>query len=127
MLIPLSALFDWPAIFGVTIGCFLGNAYSPVGWPDYFFGPLANFLASYLIYKMKDRIFIGCSIGSLIIGFIVGGYLWIFVPVPSFYGLEIFYPWFISIISISISSFITLNILGYALVKALSKRKIWIK
>lgn len=127
MLIPLSAIFGWPVIIGTSLGCFIANAFFAIGWMDYIFGPIANILAGYVIYKLKNNIFIGCSIASFIIGFIVGGYLWLFLQVPSFYGLEFFAPWLISIISISISSFITLSIMGYSLVKFLSKRIIWIK
>jgi uncharacterized membrane protein len=127
MLIPLSVIFGWPAIIGNSLGCFIANAFFSIGWMDYIFGPIANILAGYIIYKLKNNIFIGCFIGSIIIGFIVGGYLWLFLSVPGFYGLEIIAPWFISIMNISISSFITINILGYTLVKALLKRKIWIK
>ncbi|MEM1574700.1 MAG: QueT transporter family protein [Nitrososphaerota archaeon] len=127
MLIPLSAIFGWPVIIGTSLGCFIANAFFSIGWMDYIFGPIANILAGYVIYKLKNNIFIGCFIASFIIGFIVGGYLWLFLTVPSFYRLEIFAPWLISIISISISSFITLNILGYTLVKILLKRRIFIK
>ena len=33
-MIPLAALFGWPVIAGVTVGCFLGNAYFWLGPQD---------------------------------------------------------------------------------------------
>ncbi|HYB92622.1 MAG TPA: QueT transporter family protein [archaeon] len=116
-LIPLSAVFGWPAIFGVTIGCFVGNAYAPVGWADYFLGPLANFIAAFLIFKLRRRPLVGCILGAAVVGLIVGGYLWLFLPVPEFFGVEKLYPWLISVISIFVSGLITQGVLGYSLLK----------
>jgi uncharacterized membrane protein len=118
-LITLSALFGWPAITGVTIGCFIGNAYYPVGWCDYCFGPLANLIAGYVIFRLRRRPIIGSLLGALIIGLIVGGYLWLFLPVPEI-GLYL-HPCLVSIISITASSIITMVLIGCTLLKALSR------
>jgi len=123
-LIPLSAVFGWPAIFGVTIGCFIGNAYAPTGWADYFFGPLANFIAGFLIFKLRQRPLVGCILGAAVVGLIVGGYLWMFLPVPELFGIERLYPWLISVISIFVSGLITQGVLGYSLLKTFRRPNI---
>ena len=58
-LIPLSALFGLPVIFGVTAGCFVSNAYTSAalsnGVYDVAFGPVANLIAGTLIYLLRNR------------------------------------------------------------------------
>jgi uncharacterized membrane protein len=49
-LIPLSALFGWPAIIGVTVGCLIGNSYFLIGTEDVLLGPLANLIAATIIF-----------------------------------------------------------------------------
>ncbi|RJS80374.1 QueT transporter family protein [Candidatus Bathyarchaeota archaeon] len=52
-LIPLSAIFGPPVIVGVSLGCFVSNAYFsasiPYGLYDIVFGPLANLIAAAII------------------------------------------------------------------------------
>jgi hypothetical protein len=122
-LIPLAALFGWPAIAGVTIGCFLGNAYFWLGPQDVILGPIANLIAATIIFALRKRQFLACVLGSLPIGVIVGGYLWTFFPPPDIFGLQL--PvWGAMIISITISSLIAIAGIGYVLLKALSSSSI---
>jgi len=122
-LIPLVALFGWPVIGGVTFGCFLGNAYLWLGPQDVVLGPMANLIAATVIFLMRRHRFLACVTGSLPIGVIVGGYLWIFFPPPDIYGLNI--PiWAAMIISITISSLIAVAGIGYILLRALSEPSI---
>ena len=119
-LIPLAALFGWPVIAGVTVGCFLGNAYFWLGPYDVFLGPIANLIAATLIFLLRKRQLLACVIGSLPIGIIVGGYLWLFFPPPDIFGLSM--PiWIAMIISITISSLVAMAIIGYTLLKALGR------
>jgi uncharacterized membrane protein len=122
-LIPLAALFGWPAIAGVTLGCFVGNAYFWLGPQDLIFGTMANLVAATIIYILRNRQFFACILGSLPIGMIVGGYLWIFFPSPDIFGLQL-PSWGAMIISITISSLIVVAGIGYALLKALSSSSI---
>jgi hypothetical protein len=122
-LIPLAALLGWPVIAGVTVGCFLGNAYFWLGPQDVVLGPIANLLAASIIFALRKRQFLACILGSLPIGIIVGGYLWIFFPPPDVFGLQL--PlWSAMIISITISTLIAVAGIGYVLLKALSNPSI---
>jgi uncharacterized membrane protein len=118
-LIPLAALFGWPVIAGVTVGCFLGNAYFWLGPQDVVFGAIANVVAATIIFVLRKRQFLACVLGSLPIGIIVGSYLWIFFPPPDIFGLQL--PvWGAMIISITVSTLIAVAGIGYAILKTLS-------
>ena len=119
-LIPLAALFGWPAIAGVTVGCFFGNAYFWMGPQDVILGTIANLVAATIIFMLRKRPFFACVVGSLPIGVIVGSYLWMFFPPPEIFGLQL--PiWAAMIASITISTLIAVAGLGYAIFKTLSR------
>ena len=131
-LIPLSALFGLPVIFGVTAGCFVSNAYTSAalsnGVYDVAFGPVANLIAGTLIYLLRNRRLIGCILGSAAIGLIVGSYIWvIFGPPLGVFGFNfpLSWPvWAASVVSITASSLIAIAIIGYILVTILSRPSI---
>ena len=131
-LIPLSALFGCPVIFGVTIGCFVGNTYTSAAMPngvyDLAFGPIANLIATTLIYLLRYRRLIGCIIGSAVIGLIVGSYIWMIFGSPSnVFGFELpsSWPfWAASVVSITASSIVAIAIIGYVLLTILSRSSI---
>lgn len=110
-LIPISALFGWPAIVGVSLGCIVANVYGGLGLIDIVFGSLANLLASLCAYMLRKRPFVACFSSTIVITVIVGGYLWILFNVP----LEF------SLIGVFLGSFISMNLLGYVLLKVLSR------
>jgi len=49
-LIPLIAIFGLPATLGITVGHFIFNSFSPIGWLDYL-SPLIFFIPRWLIQK----------------------------------------------------------------------------
>ncbi|MCW4047455.1 MAG: QueT transporter family protein [Candidatus Bathyarchaeota archaeon] len=118
-LIALAALFGWPVVGGVTLGCFVTNAYYFLGAPDVVFGPIANLVAAYLIMRLRKRRLLACVVGALPIGLIVGGYLWLFFPPPEILGA--FPAWAGMIVSITISSLVAIAVIGYLLLSALSR------
>lgn len=121
-LIALSALLGWPVVMGVTVGCFLTNAYYFLGPLDVAFGPVANFVAATVILLLRRRRLLACVVGALPVGFIVGGYLWTFFPPPEILG---FLPmWTGMVVSITISSLIAIGLIGYALLSTLSRENI---
>jgi uncharacterized membrane protein len=118
VLIPLAALLGWPVVAGVTAGCLVGNAYIGLGPIDVFVGPIANFIAASAILLFRKNRLLACVVGSLPIGIIVGGYLWLFFPPPEVLA---FLPvWVAMIVSITISSLIAIGVVGYLLLTALS-------
>ncbi len=122
-LIPLVALFGWPVIAGVSLGCFLGNAYFWMGPQDLFLGTIANLIGATIIFMLRKRQFIACVVGSLPIGIIVGSYLWLFFPPPDIFGLHL--PiWCAMIVSITISSLIAVAGIGYVILRTLSSSSI---
>ena len=122
-LIPLAALFGWPVVAGVTIGCFVGNAYYWLGVYDVVLGSLANLAAASVILLLGKRKLLGCVLGAFVIGVIVGGYLWLFFPPPDFLGSSL-PTWMAMIISITISSLISMAGIGYGLLNLLIRTKI---
>lgn len=109
-LIPLSAVFGCPAIVGVSLGCVVANLYGGLGLMDIVFGSLANLLAASCAYVLRKRPFVACFSSTVIVTAIVGSYLWVLYNVP----LEF------SVLGIFLGSFVSINILGYTLLKVLS-------
>jgi uncharacterized membrane protein len=125
-LLPLAALFGWPVIWGATLGCLVGNtvggiiAFGSLNPFDVVLGPIANFVATLTIFAFRKRKIIGCVLASLIIGAIVGGYLWTFAPPPDIFGMP-FQPWTAMVISLTLSSLVAVAVIGYILLIALSQ------
>jgi uncharacterized membrane protein len=120
-LIPLAALIGWPVVGGVTIGCFVTNAYYFISPTDVILGPVANLIAAMLVLCLRRQRLLACVVGALPIGFIVGGYLWLFFPPPDLFSAP---AWLASIASITISSIVSLAVIGYALLTVLSRKGI---
>mgnify|MGYP001772626141 CR=1 FL=1 len=85
-LLPLSTVFGYPAVVGVTIGCFLGNILSaPWGSSvlnafDAILGSSINFIAGYIAFKLafkadKRRKLIASILQAIIVSVGVGSYL----------------------------------------------------
>jgi uncharacterized membrane protein len=121
-MIALAVLFGWPIIGGVTIGCFLTNAYYFIGAPDVILGPIANLIAACLVLFLRKRRLLACIIGALPIGFIVGGYLWLFFPPPEVLGT--LPAWAAMIVSITVSSLIAVAVIGFVVLSILSRPNI---
>lgn len=121
-MIALAVLFGWPLVGGVTIGCFLTNAYYFIGAPDVFLGPIANLVAASLVMFLRKRRLLACIVGALPIGLIVGGYLWLFFPPPEVLGN--LPAWAGMIVSITVSSLIAVAVIGYLALSILSRPNI---
>jgi len=123
-MIALAALFGWPMISGVTVGCLLTNAYYFLGAQDVILGPIANFVAAFLVLALRRHRFIACIAGALPIGLIVGSYLWLFFSFTPPDILNVLPAWEGMIVSITISSLIAVGGLGYMVLSLLSSPKI---
>jgi hypothetical protein len=117
-IIPLTMVFGWPVVAGVTLGCFVGNVYGQLGMLDYMLGPAANLLAATLFYKLRQRPLMACSVGPIPIGLIVGGYLWAFFPSPEILALP---SWLAMIVCVTSSTYVTVGLVGYLLYKSVNK------
>ena len=119
-LIPLSILFGPPAIAGVTIGCFVGNALGPnLGIVDIVGGPAANAVAATLAWALTRRKFRGAwtlavGVEIAVIAMIVGTYVVILAGVP---GIPAWVGW----LEFLGSEIIPVGIVGYPLLKAVDK------
>jgi uncharacterized membrane protein len=124
-MIALTVLFGWPMVGGVTLGCFLTNAYYFLGAPDVVLGPIANLTAASVVLLLRKRRLLACIAGALPIGVIVGGELWFFfsfTPATDLFGA--LPAWAAMIASITISSLIAVTVIGYAVLSVLSRPKI---
>ena len=119
-LIPLSVIFGWPAVIGVTLGCLIGNVASPMPSivTDLSLGALANFIASVFAWKIsvlkRDSIisdFAGCTVATIVITFIVGTYLAILTE------MELWVWW----LGIFTGSLISINLIGYLILQFMKK------
>lgn len=120
-LIPLSIVFGWPAVIGVTVGCVISNVVSPLPSViiDITLGATANFFASLLAWRVGLRYkknswldhFIGCLIASVTVTFVVGTYLAVITE------MELWIWW----LSIGIGSLISICGIGLLLVEALKR------
>lgn len=116
-LIPLSIVFGFPVVVGVTIGCALANVISPVPglvFIDVIFGSIANFAASYAAYRLRKNEKLACIVATLIVTFVVGTYL------PILFSFPIYIGW----ATIFIGSAISIGMLGYLLVQVLKRVKV---
>lgn len=123
-LIALAALLGWPVVGGVTLGCFLSNAYYFLGVQDVLFGPIANLIAAAIIFMLRRHRLMACVTGALPIGLIVGGYLSIVFQFTPPEVLNVFPAWLGMVISITLSSLIAVAGIGYILLVLLSQRTI---
>lgn len=131
-LIPLSIIFGWPAVIGVTIGCILSNVLSPLPsvLVDISFGAIANFFASLAawrigVWKRRSNLnvtrsrgavrrFLGCLSAALVVTFVVGTYLAVIT------GMELWVWW----LGIGVGSLISMCGIGYPLLELLKRIKI---
>jgi uncharacterized membrane protein len=119
-LIPLSILFGPPAIAGVTIGCFIGNALGPnLGAIDIIGGPAANLLAATLAWAVTRRKFrgawtLGVGLEILVISVIVGTYVVVLAGAPGV-------PFMVGWLGFLGSEIVPIGIVGYPLLKAVDR------
>ena len=119
-LLPLSILLGFPAVVGVTIGCFIGNLLgSPIGIVDIIGGPVANFVAATLAWvitrkKFRGSWLLGVTTEIAVVTLVVGSYLVVWAAAP---GVPLWVGWaeFLG------SEVFAIGILGYPLLRAVDK------
>jgi uncharacterized membrane protein len=115
-MLPLSIIFGWPAIVGITIGTIVSNFFGGLGPIDIVGGSIANFLATLFAWKIGTRAIKGSWIHGIIaeimtVTIIVGSYLSYLFGMPLEIGL----------FGVLIGSFIAIGILGYLLLRVISR------
>lgn len=92
----ILVLFDKKSVIGLTLGCFVANWVGGAIIVDIFIGPIATFIAGYLMVLTKKRIMIALLWPGVINGIIVGliltyGYLFapLYLTIPSVFIGEI--------------------------------------
>lgn len=117
MLLPLTMLFGWPAIVGVTIGTFIANAFGGLGPIDMIGGSAANFVGCSAAYLLANRLktynkFAVFLTGTIIINaavtLIVGTYL------SFIFGMPLTVGW----LGVFLGSLVAINLGGYLLTSA---------
>ena len=83
VLIALIPIYGWPALFGLTLGTFMANTVSPLGFIDLLVGTLATFFGGlpllYLRRHGRGAIIIGFFSYAVIVSFMVALELaWLF-------------------------------------------------
>ena len=71
-----------------------------------------------MIYRYKERVIVASVAASVVIGVVVGGYLWLFFPPPSILGIQL-PAWLGMIISITLSSILAITVIGLVLLRLL--------
>ncbi len=120
-LIPLSMVFGWPVIVGVTLGGAVANVGSPMPSVliDVTLGSLANLVASLLAWRIGSwkltgrvaREFVGCVASTVAVTFIVGTYLAILTE------MELWIWW----LGVGVGSIISIIFVGYPLVQIMKR------
>ncbi|MEM4246074.1 MAG: QueT transporter family protein [Candidatus Bathyarchaeia archaeon] len=115
-MLPLTILFGWPAVVGVTVGCLVANLFGGLGAVDVVGGSAANFVAGLLAWRIGLKRFKGAWLASvvaevLVIALIVGSYLSVIFSIPLAVGVG----------SILASNIVTIGFMGYALLRMVQR------
>jgi uncharacterized membrane protein len=117
-LLPLSMLFGWPAILGLSLGAFVANIFGGLGPIDIIGGALANFIATFVAWRIGRKKFVNAVVGIclevVIVTIIVGTYLSFLIGMPLAVGL----------LGIFLGSVIAIGLLGGILFTVLSSRRL---
>ena len=118
-LLPLSMLFGWPVILGLSLGAFVANFFGGLGPIDIIGGAVANFIATFVAWKIGRRrrpvnALAGILSEIITVTIIVGTYLSFLIGMPLAVGL----------LGIFLGSVIAIGVLGGVLFIALSSSRV---
>lgn len=118
-LLPLAMLFGWPAVLGVSLGAFVANFFGGLGPVDMVGGALANFIATFLSWKLtrnRNRrwFFFGAAVEVVVVTLVVGSYLSYLLGFPILVGWT----------GVLVGSIVAMMVLGLPLLFALSTPRI---
>jgi uncharacterized membrane protein len=112
-------LFGWPAIVGLSLGAFVANFFGGLGPVDILGGALANFIATFVAWRVarqRERAwaFLGIGIEIVVVTLLVGSYLSFLLGISLALGL----------LGVLLGSIIAIGILGSILFMAFSSGRI---
>jgi uncharacterized membrane protein len=115
-LLPLAILFGWPSILGFSAGAFIANFFGGLGVVDIVGGSVANFLATYVAWKIGQKHVRGSWIVAIaseiiLVAAIVGSYLSYLFEMPIEIGLS----------GVLLGSCVSIGILGAMLLLVMSR------
>jgi len=118
-LLPLAMLFGWPAIIGLSIGAFVANFFGPLGVVDIVGGAFANFLATFLAWRLfrnrsRSWQLVGVAEEIVVVTLIVGTYL------SYLLAQHLLLVW----LGVLSGSILAIGVLGSALLIALSTNRV---
>ena len=99
------------AIPGLTVGCFLANIISPVGWMDMVFGTMATLIAAILTRILRKNLYLAALMPVLSNAIIIGVMLHVAFGEPLW----------MSMLTVGAGEALACFVLGIPLVKALEK------
>ncbi|MBR5110171.1 MAG: QueT transporter family protein [Clostridia bacterium] len=99
------------AIPGLTVGCFLANIISPVGWMDMVFGTLATLIAAVLTRMLRKNLYLAALMPVLSNAIIIGVMLHVAFGEPLW----------MSMLTVGAGEALACYVLGIPLMKALEK------
>ncbi len=115
----LLCFFNKDYIISMTLGCFIANLFSPLGFIDAGFGTVATLIAALLIYFTRKKV--NLAVASLYP--VVTNAVIVAIELKIVYGL----PLFINMAWVALGEFICVSVLGVIVVSALSKNKSFMK
>jgi uncharacterized membrane protein len=118
-LLPLSMLFGWPAIIGLSLGAFVANFFGDLGPIDIIGGALTNFLATFIAWKIarnrsRSWKLVGVAEEIVAVTLIVGTYL------SYLFNQDLLLVWS----GVLLGSILAIGVLGSALLFALSRQRV---
>jgi len=118
-LLPLSMLFGWPAVLGLSIGAFVANFFGGLGPVDMVGGALANLIATFLAWKLvrhrtRPWYLLGAAVEIATVTIIVGTYL------SYLLGFPILVAW----TGVLLGSLVAIGIIGTFLLFTLSTHRV---
>ena len=115
-LLPLSIVFGMPVVIGLSLGTVVANIFGGLGFIDIIGGTVANFIATFVAWKMcgsnKVPFIVGIGCQIVIVSMIVGVYISYLFELPLIVGIT----------DLFIGTFLAVGILGSLLVVIIKNR-----
>ncbi|MCF0111496.1 MAG: QueT transporter family protein [Erysipelotrichaceae bacterium] len=119
-----------PAVYGVTLGCFLTNligamsGLNPIGWLDCLFGTVATLLAAWFTCKNRDVTVINIPVVSLLMPVLFNMVIVGLELAIAFFPTAFVSGWIISGLEVAAGEIVSV-VIGYILVRSMDKKNVF--